>query len=138
MGSLEDVQAGLWATEDQIDTLVSELARRTSAAVRERIGELEAVAREMRLERDQLRGRISVTHGPVVEARLQRLQAALADGNPAAVNAALRQSVSNVVVDWRSGRLVFHWLHTDAETSVMFAWVEGWADPQTPNVVTGQ
>ena len=124
MGSLEDIQAGLWATEDQIDTLVSELARRTSAAVRERIGELEAVAREMRLERDQLRGRISVTHGPVVEARLQRLQAALADGNPAAVNAALRQSVSNVVVDWQSGRLVFQWLHTDAETSVMYAWVE--------------
>jgi DNA invertase Pin-like site-specific DNA recombinase len=124
MDTLENVQAGLWATEDQIDTLVSELARRPSAAVRDRIGELEAVARKVRLERDELQGRISVTHGPVVEARLERLQVALIDGNAAAVNAALRQSVSNVVVDWRSGRLVFHWLHTDAETSAMFAWVE--------------
>jgi hypothetical protein len=124
MGTLDNVEGGLSATEDQIDTLVSELARRPSAAVRERIRELEAVAREMRIERDELQGRISVTHGPVVEARLERLQAVLGEGNAAAVNAALRQSVSNVVVDWRSGRLVFRWLHTDAETSIMFAWAE--------------
>jgi hypothetical protein len=125
IATFENVVAGLSATEDQIDTLVSELARRPSAAVRERIGELEAVARELMLERDELQGRISVTHGPVVEARLERLQVALGDGSAGAVNAALRRCVSNVVVDWRAGRLVFHWLHTDAETSVMFAWVEG-------------
>jgi hypothetical protein len=52
------------------------------------------------------------------------------------VNAALRQSVSNVVVDWRSGR----WCSTDfirMPMTVMFARVEDWADTQTPNVVTG-
>ena len=83
------------------------------------------MAREMMLARDELQGRISVTHGPVVEARFERLQVALGDGSAGAVNAALRQCVSNVVVDWRAGRLVSHWLHTDAQTSLMFAWVEG-------------
>jgi hypothetical protein len=78
MDKLENVQAGLSATEHQIDTLVSELARRPSVAVRERLGELEAVAREKRLKRDELHGRINVTLGPVVEARLERLQVRLA------------------------------------------------------------
>jgi hypothetical protein len=40
MATLENVEAGLSATEDMIDTLVSELARRPSAAVRSASGSL--------------------------------------------------------------------------------------------------
>jgi hypothetical protein len=78
MVPLENVEGGLSATEGQIDTLVSELARRPSVAVRGRIGELEAMAREMRLERDELQGRISVTQGPVVERGLSGCRRRLA------------------------------------------------------------
>jgi hypothetical protein len=121
MPVLSNLEQGISATEDQIRTLVDELAQRPSGAVRDRIGELEVIAQDMRHERDALQERIEATHGPVVEARLTRLGAMLKDGFVGQVNAALRQSVSNVVVDWQSGRLVFRWLHSDVETSVMFA-----------------
>jgi DNA invertase Pin-like site-specific DNA recombinase len=94
MDALGQLEGGLSATYDQLETLVGELARRPSTAIRDHIGELETSIRLMRAEREELQGRIEASHGPAVEGRLERLRVALGGGDLAAANVALRQAAS--------------------------------------------
>jgi Recombinase zinc beta ribbon domain/Recombinase len=125
---LSRLEQALSATEDGLEVLLDELTRGPSAAVSERVRETEAVMGEMRAERDEIEARIAMTLGPMVEQRLEKLRAAIETWDVAAANVVLRQCVSGVVVDYRTGQLVFQWLH-GGESSVMFAWPDEAVSP---------
>ncbi len=122
-GKLRSVETGLDALQGELSNLLDELARSPSAAIRERVRETEAALEEMKEEERSLWERVSATHGPLLEQRVERLREAL-EANPvdtAQANVALRQVLSGVVVNYLTGQLELDWLHGGTST-VMFAW----------------
>jgi DNA invertase Pin-like site-specific DNA recombinase len=124
-------QANIEVTEEEVQNLLRALGRDPSPAIRQRIRDLETTLEELREHERQLWDRVSNTHGPLLERRVEALQNAL-EADPFDVsraNVALRQVLSSVVVNYRTGQLELNWLH-GGTSSVMFAWPEvtGWED----------
>lgn len=95
-----------------------------SVAVKAMLAHTEA---ELLKAEDDLReaeAKADQTSGPMVETRIKRLGEALSREDVAGVNAALRTLVEKVVVDYRSGELVFHWRH-GPETRTLYMMPKG-------------
>jgi len=120
---LRSIEAGIGALEEELNNLLDAVARTPSAAIRERVRETEAALEAMRHDERSLLERVSAIHGPFLEQRVERLREAL-EKEPvdvAGANVALRQVLSNVVVNYQTGELELEWLH-GGQSSAMFAW----------------
>lgn len=122
---IAQIEAGISVLSEQITTLVGELATRPSPAVRAFLAEQEAALEALREDERKLAELQDATSGPY----LQRRQSDLLDAveatprDPALINALMRQVFSQVVVDYRTGQLVFEW-RQGGTTSVTFGWPE--------------
>ena len=109
-------------TEDELQTVLDMLARGPSPVIRERGRQLEDELDRLKATAADLSTRAAVSSGLMVVARLDKLRAALTaeTADIRAVNVALRACASKVVVDFRTGYLVVHWVH-GGTTEIMFA-----------------
>jgi DNA invertase Pin-like site-specific DNA recombinase len=108
---------------DQLRNLTDALAAGASVAISTRIHEIELALVEAQKERDELLGRLEATSNLIMKHRLQAVDKAL-QADPvdrAQANAALRSILSSVVVDYRSGELLFKWKHGGV-SGLRYAW----------------
>jgi len=118
--ALRDAEAGLDATLERLEaTSLSLEAAPTSKTLLAKLTELEAGAERARGVLTALQAQASQTETRLLKRREERYRAALSAVplDVAAANATLKECLSRVVVDHRSGALVMHWKH-NGETSV--------------------
>lgn len=122
---LARVTANIDAAEERMDALTDELSRRASRAIASKLEALETEHEALRQQRAELLKRKEAVDGAYLKARLVELQAALAQQplDRAKANSRLRQLLSSIVVDYRSGQLDLYWNH-GGESSVQFAFPE--------------
>lgn len=122
LAQIEDQTSAL---QGEVSTLVSELAARPSPAIRTRLAEQEAALEALRKEERKLLALHDATSGPFLQRRQSDLLDALeaTPPDPVQINALMRQVFSKVVVDYRTGQLVFEW-RQGGTTSVTFGWPE--------------
>lgn len=105
----------LYHVSKQIEAIVDAIERRPSAALSKRLSEREEQAGALRTELTQLRERAAESESRVVALRAKRLADAVASGlkpdTLAAANAALRECVESVTVDYPEGLLRLNWRH---------------------------
>jgi hypothetical protein len=89
-----------------------------SAALRERLRQAETEQERLEAEVTEFEERMAATAGQMVEARLRRLDAAIAEHSVADTNAALKTLVEHVSVDHRTSELVFKWRHGPETTTL--------------------
>jgi len=93
-----------------------------SLALRRRLAELEEIAAQQRDDWSELQASAAQATGRVVERTVDKLAAATA--NPKAtvteLNKVLRDAMQQCVVDYHSGRLIFHWKHSPETTSIYY------------------
>lgn len=120
---LQDAQAALDAMESTLADLVELATRRPSDALGKRIADYEAEVNEARAERDSWAERAQSAERAVITKKAAALATAMRTKplDIGRVNAALRELLTKVIVDYRTGYLHLHWLH-DGVTRVMFAW----------------
>ncbi|MBL8901724.1 MAG: recombinase family protein [Rhizobiales bacterium] len=94
-----------------------------SIALTGRLREAEAALETAQKELVQIEETLDATSAPLVEARLERLSAALSKGDVGEINRAMRPLMQGVTVDHRKGELVFHWWH-GVETTAMYTFPE--------------
>jgi DNA invertase Pin-like site-specific DNA recombinase len=123
LADLAEIETHISVTEDELGNLLDALAREPSSAIRERVRETEDALDEMRARAGELAADAAVSTGPMVMARLEKLRVALTTVpmDIAVANAAFRACARKVVVDYRTGHLIVHWVH-GGETEIMFAW----------------
>lgn len=126
---LDDELAGMDTNvsvyRDLIENLVQALSKGASAAVTQKLSELELELSDLQGIRAALLDRIASGSSPVLAKRLRDLEAALSAtplDRPKA-NALMRSMLASVVVDYPHGLLHFHWKHA-GETSLTYAWPE--------------
>ena len=128
-GSLEDEiehnQASIDVTEEALGRLLDALQSGTgsSTVVMERISALESNLEDLKKQREELLKRYELSMSKLVVKKLDDLEETLAKGqlDKMQVNSILRQLLSSVVIDYRSGELVFNWQH-GGETRAVFMW----------------
>jgi len=99
---------------EQIETLVDAIERAPSPALSKRLAEREAQRDAVRAELQQLKARAADSESRVVALRAKRLAAAIGNltlSTVAAANAALRECVESVTVDYPEGLLRLAWRH---------------------------
>lgn len=104
----------LYRVSKQIEALVSAIERTPSVALSKRLAEREAQAAAVRAELSQLRAHAAESESRVVALRARRLADAVVGLKPetlAAANAALRECVESVTVDYPEGILRLNWRH---------------------------
>ncbi|MDO3576656.1 recombinase family protein [Ralstonia pseudosolanacearum] len=110
---LDAAEVRIAATQDEIENLLSVLASAPSAAVAQRVQDLEVALEALRTERDSLADQLIAANGPLLGKRADDLRVAL-EASPldrAKANAALRLLLSSVTVDYEHGKLVLEWKH---------------------------
>lgn len=111
---IDEADEELYNVNKQIEALVNAIERKPSAALSQRLAEREAQAARVREELNQLRERAAESESRVVALRARRLADAAASLKPdtlAAANAALRECVESVIVDYPEGVLRLNWRH---------------------------
>jgi hypothetical protein len=104
----------LYNVNKQIEALVNAIERKPSEALSRRLAEREAQAAKVRAELTQLRERAVESESRVVALRAKRLADAAASLGPdtlATANAALRECIESVIVDYPEGILRLNWRH---------------------------
>lgn len=104
----------LYYVHKQIEELVDAIERRASPALSQRLAQREAEARALSERLGQLLAKAAETESRVVKLRATRMADAIANLRPdtlAAANAALRECVESVTVDYPRGSLRLHWRH---------------------------
>lgn len=104
----------LYHTGKQIEELVTSIEHKASPALSNRLAEREAYAARVSAELERLRARAAETESRVVKLRASRLADALANLKPetlAVANAALRECLVSVTVDYVEGVLKLQWRH---------------------------
>jgi DNA invertase Pin-like site-specific DNA recombinase len=104
----------LYHLTKQIETLVDAIERKPSPALSKRLEEREAQSAAVREELESLRARAADSESRVVALRANRLADAVGNLTPAriaAANAALRECVESVTVDYAQGVLRLAWRH---------------------------
>jgi hypothetical protein len=116
-GLAEEVDAAdeaLYLVQKQIEGLVNAIERKPSAALSKRLAEREAEESRLKAELRELRDRAAESESRVVALRAKRLAEAAASLKPdnlAAANAALRECMESVIVDYPEGLLRLNWRH---------------------------
>lgn len=112
---------------DGVSTAVSNLLEEierggSSPALRRRLAELEAMEAQLQDEMNSLDDEASKASGKAVARVVSKLEKALTDKKSTIteINTALRDAMKMCVVDYRIGRLVFHWKHSQETTEVQF------------------
>ncbi len=120
-----DLETAIAVTEESIEQLLDAVQGGKSPAAMERLRKLETELEKMREDHDDLLGLQSLTTSPMVFHKAEDLEAIMDTGelDRGLVNALLRQMLKGVTVDYRTGQLVFLWLH-GGETEVRFMWAE--------------
>ncbi len=123
--AITDSEAGISALEDALERLLDAIQRGKSPAVMDRVRQVENELEQMRKDHDDLLELQALTTNPMVYHKAEDLIALLEIGelDRGLANALLRQMMTGVTVDYRSGMLVFHWLH-GGETRIAYGWPE--------------
>jgi DNA invertase Pin-like site-specific DNA recombinase len=122
MESIADEQDQL---REAIAALLAHAGKVRSPAIAQEIVRLEQEVVRLQAEERQLADHVALVIPTRLQARLDGLERA-AKALPvdrAAINAAMRSLMKIVVVDYRVGRLVFHWQH-DGESDMLYGWPE--------------
>lgn len=111
--NIQHVEHNIEATRQDITALINLLSTEPSPALRQRLRERETALEEWVERERRLWERVSATHGPLLEARLDALLNALeaAEFSAAKANLAMRQVFTSVVVNYQTGYLELEWLH---------------------------
>lgn len=110
----------LYYVHKQIEELVDAIERKASPALSQRLAQRETEARALGDRLGQLRAKAAESESRVVKLRATRMADAIAGLTPetlAAANAALRECVESVTVDYPRGVLRLRWRH-GPETNV--------------------
>jgi DNA invertase Pin-like site-specific DNA recombinase len=120
---LDNAQTAADALEDRIRELLELVERRPSDALAARIAALEGELKVAREELSQCEERASLVDRKALKLRMDALGVAIRARplDRARINAALRELVGSVTVDYRTGHLVFKW-RSGGESSSMFMW----------------
>jgi hypothetical protein len=109
-----------------VESLVSAIERSPSAALSKRLATREAEAEKLRAVLKEEEQRAADSESRVVKHRAKRLRECLTrlktnrDQIPAA-NAALRECLDSIVVDYPSGHLLLNWRH-GAQSPITYRW----------------
>jgi DNA invertase Pin-like site-specific DNA recombinase len=120
---LQNAQAVVDELDGRMGELMALLERRPSDALAARVADLELHANEARNARDEWSERASRSERKTLQLRVEALGVAIRAKplNRARVNAALRELVESVTVDYHTGHLVFRW-RSGGESSLLFMW----------------
>lgn len=116
-------EAAVSELEGRIGDLMAHLERRPSDALARRIAELEVSLMAAKKARDEVAARATGAESRVLKLKLDALGTAIRARpmNRERINAALRELLDKVVIDYRSGYLEFHW-RAGGESSILYAW----------------
>lgn len=111
------------AVSEQLENVADAIASGgDSPTLRTRLRALETERDRREKEHEALLGKMAAVSRPTVERRLEVAASALGVvEDKAQLNAVLRQAVKAVVIDRKSGTLVFEWAH-GGTSELMFAW----------------
>jgi len=127
---IETVEHHVEITRQEIDNVVSAIARKSSTTLSTKLGELEAALRDLEKQRQQLIERDAYTLAPLLQKRLEELEPAIENGDAEKANAVLRQLFHAVEIDYQTGTLKLLWHHSEEMLSVPFAWPR---EPSAPS-----
>lgn len=122
-GALRQAQVNLDAAEAKAEELASLLERHPSDVLGKRLATHEAQVRDLRKERDQLAARAVQSERKAIALKVKNLDVALRARplDRKRVNAALRELLTGVTVDYTTGYLEFAW-RAGGSSSLMFQW----------------
>ncbi len=122
---LRDVGDNIEATKDAIEELLKAIERagKSPATVMQRVSDHEATIKDLQGTEKALLKQLAAAASKGLEQKLEQARKALAAApiNRQAVNIALRQLLTSVVIDPESGELTFHWMH-GGESSFTYRW----------------
>jgi len=107
----------------RLDDLMQLLERRPSDTLARRVAELEAALKEAQGKHEEITVRASQAERKVLRLKQQALAVAVRARplNRERINAALRELLDEVVIDYRTGYLEFRW-KAGGESALMYAW----------------
>jgi DNA invertase Pin-like site-specific DNA recombinase len=119
--AIKEADAALDATLDSIETLLDQIERKPSLALRKRLDAHEAAGDRIRKNLADLQARAVETDSLLVRRRAARLKAALLTVplNIGAANTALRETLTRVTVDYGARMLRLEWRH-DGVTDIPY------------------
>jgi hypothetical protein len=125
LGLIEQADEHIDIMSEELANLLQTAAHRSSPALAERIATTEAAMQATRDKQADLIARHASFAPTRRQLRLEDLERAASTKSldRGVMNASLRVLVSGIVVDYRTGCLVFRWHHGD-ETQLFWAWPE--------------
>lgn len=108
---------------EKVEDLLSLVERRPSDALAGRLVELEGKLKEAQKDREEIATRAAVTESKVLTLKANNLTVAMRARpiNRQRINAALRELLESVVIDYAHASLEFHW-RSGGASSIMYAW----------------
>jgi DNA invertase Pin-like site-specific DNA recombinase len=121
--ALQAAQLTLDATEERAEEIAELLEKHPSETLAKRLAQYETAVRAARDERDQLASRAAQSERRAVALKVKNLGVALRARplDRRRANAALRELLTGVTIDYTTGYLEFAW-RTGGESSLMFQW----------------
>ncbi len=123
---LQDAQTLVDALEFKVGGLLDLLERRPSDSLAKRVASLEVQLKDARQVRDEVASKAQQTEKQIVQRKADNLAVAMRAKplNRERINAALRELLEGVTVDYTSGHLRFHW-RAGGQTALFFMWPAG-------------
>jgi DNA invertase Pin-like site-specific DNA recombinase/transcriptional regulator NrdR family protein len=120
---IEQIEKGIDVTKEQIERLLDALPSKHSPTIDKKIRGLEDNLELLEKKREELYTRKEAASGLLFNKNIKALREALKRRplDKTEVNLILRQLLSRIVIDYKSGTLVFQW-KTGGETELLFAW----------------
>lgn len=120
---LDSLEMTIAGAEENIDTLIDQLAHSPSPAIRERIRSLESDIHLKKTQRDALLAARAQASAPMLGKRVDTLVSSLSASalDIPAINHQLRQLVEAVEIDWRWGKVVLQW-HHGGTSELQYGW----------------
>jgi DNA invertase Pin-like site-specific DNA recombinase len=118
---LANADAAVNALEGRMEALLEQLDRNPSDALAKRVAQLEATLKGAQADLSDWQDKAAATDSKAIKLRRANLMAAI-QARPkdvARINAALRELATEVVIDYRTGHLVFKW-RSGGESSLLF------------------
>lgn len=128
LDEIRGADASLDAVNEKISALVDLIESKPSPALSKRLAERETEAAQLQETLKGLRNRAAETESRVVKLRAERLSSTLAlysSGieDAASVNAAMREALTSVVIDYQRGALVLNWRHGPSTEVAVPEWI---------------